>query len=180
MSGRQWNPADEWSRCRPGGVLGKNGAAQNTSSQLRTGMKVRVCLTSSGKLRCKRLPPALCSDASRSSGFCTVPSSRSRLQGRSARVAAQSKAKFFCKAQTRSPVGADPFPWHEKHGYRSLNEPNFLGLGSAPGGYEDADWDGGSPRRFKRQRVGWIRRASYSPKAQIRTINDAGTGLSVK
>lgn len=98
-----------------------------THDQLRTGMTA-VCLTSSGKRRCERLPPAL-SDASRSSGVCKVPSSRSRLHSRSAREAAQPKAKFFCKAQTRSPVGADPFPWHEQHGHRSLNEPNFLGSG---------------------------------------------------
>lgn len=103
---------------------------------------MRVLLTSSGKLRCERLPPALCSDASRSSRFCKVPSSRSRLQSWSARVAAQSKAKFSCKAQTRSPVGAAPFPWHEKHGYRSLNEPNFALFGKRTGVYEDAAWDG--------------------------------------
>lgn len=140
-----------------------------------------MLLTSSGKWRCERLPPALCSDASRSGRFCKVPSSRSRLQSWSARVAAQPEAKFSCKAQTRCPVGAAPFPWHEKHGYTNLNEPNFPRFGKRTGVYEDAARDGGGPRWFKRQRVGWIGRASYSPKAQIRTReNDADTGLSVK
>lgn len=144
-------------------------------------MKAGAQLTSSGKLRCERLPPALCSDASRPSRFCRVPSSRSRLQSWSARVAAQPEAKFSCKTQTRSPVGAAPFPWHEKHGTRNLKEPNFPRFRKRTGVYEQADGDGGSPGGFKRQRVGWIGRASYSPKAQIRTReNDADTGLSAQ
>lgn len=144
------------------------------TSQLRTGIRVRALLTSSGKRRCERLPPALCSDASRSSRFCKVPSSRSRLQSWSARVAAPSEAKFSCKAQTRSPVGAAPFPWHEKHGYRSLNEPNFPRFWKRTGVYEEAARDGGSPGWFKRQQVGWIGRASYSPTAQIRIRENNG------
>lgn len=68
-------------------------------------------LTFSGRLRCERL---LLLSASRLSRFCKVPSSRSRQQTWSARVSAQSKANFFYKARTSSPVGAVPFPWPEK------------------------------------------------------------------
>ena len=68
--------------------------------------------TFSGRLRCERLM-----SAPLRSRFCKVPSSRSRQRPRSARGRARSKANFFCRARTRSPVGAVPFPRHRKvHG----------------------------------------------------------------
>lgn len=75
---------------------------------------MRELLTFSGKQGSERLLLALCSDAARPSRLCKVPSSRSRQHSWSARVAAQPGANFSCKAQTRSPVGAAPFPWHEQ------------------------------------------------------------------
>lgn len=124
---------------------------------------INAFLTFSGKPRCERLLSGLCSDASRLSRFCKVPSSRSLQQRWSARVSAQSKANFFCKAQTRSPVGALPFPWHEKYGQRSLNEPNFS-AGQKTHRVREASSGRGGAKIVKQHRVGWRGRASYSPK----------------
>lgn len=141
--------------------------AKPQTSQSRAGTK--VLLTFSGKQLCARLLHAPCSDAGRPGRFCRAPSSRSRQRSWSARVAAQPEANFPCKAQTRSPVGAAPFPWHERCSRRSLNEPNFPRVSGGAPRYKDAGRGGGGPGGVKQQRVGWKGRASYSRKAQIRT-----------
>lgn len=110
--------------------------------------------TFSGRLRCETLPPA-----SRLSRFCRVPSSRSRPRTRPARGSAGSTAKFSCEARTRSPVGAAPFPWHQKvrPEKKSFNEPDFPRLENTPGGESSSGWGGcggqTAPGRLQETRI---------------------------